>query len=124
MFGGKVGAESSFSGLLSLLGGVLNGDDLSVAVWLGTGAVRVLLSKFIAKLTGLLPTFGFSARLTGGGPGLCETSRLCSPDLLGGGGEGGCEGGSEGDLPGSKRGVCGLLGILKCLGEEVPEADI
>lgn len=94
-----------------------------MAVWLETGVARVLLSTFIAKLEGLLPTFGFSARLTGGGPGFCETSRLCSPDLLGGGGEGGFDGGSEWDLPGSRRGVCGLLGILKCLGEEAPEVE-
>ena len=46
---------------------------------------------------------------------------MCSPDLLGGGGEGGWDGESLGDLPGSKRGVFGLLGILKCFGEDVPE---
>jgi hypothetical protein len=86
---------------------------------------KLLLSRGIVKLTGLLPILGFSDRLIGGGPGFCEVSRLCSPDLLGGGGEGGCEGGRDGDLPGSKRGVFGLLGILKCLGEDDPDvADI
>lgn len=122
MLGGKAGAGSSCSGLLSLLGGVLNGDDLSIEVWFWTGAARFLLSMFIAKFTGLLPILGFSARLTGGGPAFGGASRLCSPDLLGGGGDGGWDGGREGDLPGSRRGVCGLLGILKCLGEEDPEA--
>ena len=100
---------------------MLKGDDFSWEVRVETGATRLLLSRVIIKLTGLLPILGFSARLTGGGPGFCEVSRLCSPDLLGGGGEGGCEGGRDGDLPGSKRGVFGLLGIRKCLGEDVPD---
>jgi hypothetical protein len=48
-----------------------------------------------------------------------KDSLLCSPDLRGGGGEGGWDGDSERGLPGSRMGVCGLLGILKCLGEAV-----
>lgn len=69
---------------------------------------------------------GFSARLTGGGTGLTSlTSRslLNSPDLRGGGGEGGCDGVNRGDfrgsrtgVRGSKTGVWGRLGILKILG--------
>lgn len=47
-------------------------------------------------------------------------SRRNSPDLRGGGGEGGRDAGSLGDLPASKRGVDGRLGILKCLGDEPP----
>lgn len=49
-------------------------------------------------------------------------SRRYSPDLRCGGGEGGKDAGSLGDLPGSKRGVDGRLGILKCLGEEPADA--
>jgi len=70
---------------------------------------------------------GLSARLTGGGFGFAGASRtsrvslLNSPDLRGGGGEGGCEGCILGDLPGSKCGVLGLLGILKFLGDALPE---
>lgn len=59
-----------------------------------------------------------------GGGAAFEGSRLSSPDLRGGGGEGGREGGSDGDFPGSKIGVCGLLGILKCLGEDVPDEEV
>lgn len=47
-----------------------------------------------------------------------------SPDLRGGGGSGGCEGNSEGDLLGSKTGVCALLGILKCRGDDGPDAEL
>ena len=72
------------------------------------------------RAIGLLAILGFSARLTGGGA-LKEASRRNSPDLLGGGGEGGLDAESLGDFPGSRRGVPGLLGILKCLGEELPE---
>jgi hypothetical protein len=120
LFGDKEGDNSSFSGPPSLLEGVLKGDDLSLAVSFWLEATKLLVSEFIPNLTGLFPILGFSARLTGGGPGFCGASRLCSPDLLGGGGEGGCEGGREFDLPGSRRGVFGLLEILKCLGEDVP----
>jgi hypothetical protein len=73
------------------------------------------------RAKGLLAILGFSARLTGGGGALKEASRLNSPDRRGGGGEGGLDAESLGDFPGSKRGVLGLLGILKCLGEDPPE---
>jgi hypothetical protein len=66
---------------------------------------------------------GFSARLTGGGATLLEASRLNSPDLRGGGGDGGREEDREGVFICSKRGVWGLLGILKCLGEDDPEVE-
>lgn len=58
---------------------------------------------------------GFSARLIGGGTGLCPSSRslLSSTDLLGGGGEGGCDGVRRGDFRGSTTGVCERLGVLK-----------
>ena len=65
----------------------------------------------------LLDIFGFSARFTGGGAPLNDDSLLISPDLLGGGGEGG----GLGDFLESRRGVLGRLGIRKCLGEEPPE---
>jgi len=81
----------------------------------------VVASVRNVRAMGLLAIFGFSARLTGGGA-LKEASLRNSPDLLGGGGEGGLEAESLGDLPGSRRGVPGLLGILKCLGEDPPEA--
>lgn len=48
-----------------------------------------------------------------------EESLLNSPDLRGGGGEGGI----FGDFRGSRRGVFGRLGIRKCLGEEAAEDD-
>lgn len=69
-------------------------------------------------------TFGFSARFTGGGTILEGISRLISPDLRGGGGEGGCEGVNFGDLVESSVGVWDLLGIRKCLGEPVPEFNV
>lgn len=77
-----------------------------------------------AKAGGLLAIFGFSDLLTGGG-GLkdADASLLISPDLRGGGGDGGRDGESFGDLVDSTIGVCGRLGILKCLGEFVPLAD-
>jgi hypothetical protein len=80
----------------------------------------VVASVRNVRAIGLLAILGFSARLTGGGA-LKEASRRNSPDLLGGGGEGGLDAESLGDFPGSRRGVPGLLGILKCLGEELPE---
>lgn len=81
------------------------------------------------RLAGIL---GFSERFgigAGRGRGFAGASLRNSPDLLGGGGSGGCEAG-EGDNNGGFRdstsGVCGLLGILKCLGDATPgaEADI
>jgi hypothetical protein len=51
------------------------------------------------------------------------TSLRISPDLLGGGGSGGKCGGRNGDLRASICGVCGLLAILKCRGDEVPELE-
>lgn len=72
----------------------------------------------------MLAILGFSIRLTAGGAGLTAASRLSSPDLRGGGGDGGCDRGRDGDLAGSRLGVCGLLGILKGLGEDVPEVEL
>ena len=46
-------------------------------------------------------------------------SLLSSADLRGGGGEGGWDAGKDGDFLASKSGVDGLLGILKCLGDEL-----
>ena len=114
------GAGSSCSGLLllPLLGGVLNGEDLSAKR--GGPGSRVVASVRKFRAIGLLAILGFSARLTGGGPLFAsELSRRNSPDLLGGGGEGGPDAESLGDFPGSRRGVPGLLGIRKFLGEEV-----
>lgn len=80
------------------------------------------------RLAGIL---GFSKRLGGGagrgsGTGFAGASLRNSPDLLGGGGSGGCEAG-EGDSNGGFRdstsGVWGLLGILKCLGDAAPGAE-
>jgi hypothetical protein len=68
---------------------------------------------------GLFPILGLSALLTGGGRGLKTDSLLTSPDLRGGGGDGGLDADNEGDLPASS-GVLGRLGIRKCLGEEPP----
>jgi hypothetical protein len=118
---GMAGAGSSYSGVLPLLGGVLKGDDFSVVPRGGPGS-SVVASVRNARATGLLAILGFSARLTGGGGALKEASRRSSPDLRGGGGEGGLDAESWGDFPGSRRGVLGLLGILKCLGEDPPEA--
>lgn len=75
----------------------------------------------------LLLILGLSARFTGGGLGFVAaswtslTSLLNSPDLRGGGGEGGREEDTLGGLPDSTRGVLGLLGSLKCLGDAPPE---
>jgi hypothetical protein len=66
----------------------------------------------------LLAILGFSALLIAGGA-LLAASRRNSPDLRGGGGDGGRERGRDGDLAGSKPGESDLLGILKCLGEDV-----
>ena len=56
-----------------------------------------------------------SALLAGGGGGCFVFSRSSSPDLRGGGGDGGCELESLGDLPGSRMGVVLRLGILNGL---------
>jgi len=92
---------------------VLKGDVLSSGIWCPGSSLREI---------GLLATLGFSARLTTGGPTFTEGSRLSSPDLRGGGGEGGCVGRSIGDFLASTIGVWGRLGILKCPGEDLPEA--
>ena len=106
---GSSGGETSRSGLL--LGGVLNGDVRSLMFRgvLGTSCVISVTARAI----GLLAIFGFSDRLTGGGGALkvMDESLLISPDLRGGGGEGGRDGDSLGDFA-SIMGVCGLLGIL------------
>lgn len=83
---------------------MLNGDDLSFAFGVGIGA-SVVASVRNPREIGLFPIFGFSALLTGGGGGLNVDSRLSSPDLRGGGGEGGWEEGKDGDFLGSRRGV-------------------
>jgi len=116
------GAGSSCSGLLPLplLGGVLKGDDPPLEPRGGPGS-SVVNSVRNVRARGLLAILGFSARLTGGGGALKEASRLNSADRRGGGGEGGLDARSLGDFPGSRRGVLGLLGILKCLGEDPPE---
>jgi hypothetical protein len=104
---GKAGAESSSSGLLPLLGGVLKGEDRSLEICEGLGAR--LGGSLSARDMGLLAILGFSDRLIGGGMALKETSLLISPDLRGGGGEGGTDGDNFGDnlgeLFGSKCGV-------------------
>lgn len=80
----------------------MKGDDLSKDPRGGTGS-RVVASVRNVKVAGLLATLGFSARLTGGGAALTKVSGLLSsPDLLGGGGDGGLDAESLGDLPGSK----------------------
>lgn len=115
---GETGLGGS-SALLLLRGGVPNGEACSS----GNGdKIAVVASDLAPSEMGLLEILGFSDLLTGGGRGLyVDSRRIISPDLRGGGGDGGCDGVSEGDLLGSSRGVCGLLGIRKCLGEEVPE---
>lgn len=75
---GNIGGGGSSRGLP---GGVLNGEDLSCELYTGAG------STF--RDIGLLATLGFSALLTTGGAGLGVASRRNSPDLRGGGGEGG-----------------------------------
>ncbi len=119
---GIAGAGSSCSGVLPLplLGGVLKGDDLSLEPRDGPGS-SVVASVRKARDIGLLAILGFSDLLIGGGSALKEASRRSSADLRGGGGEGGLDAESLGDFPGSRRGVLGLLGILKCLGEDPPE---
>lgn len=50
-------------------------------------------------------------------------SRLNSPDRRGGGGSGGCVTATEGDFRISIIGVCGLLGIRKCRGDDGAVAE-
>lgn len=84
---GSIGGES-FSGLPLLLGGLLNGETLSLSR-------RVLISKaWLAsgRYEAREGISGFSALLTGGGAGLASLkslSRRSSVDRRGGGGEGG-----------------------------------
>ena len=114
-----MGGDSS-SGVPLLLGGLLNGETLSLFR-------RVLISNAwlaSARYEDRDGISGFSALLTGGGIGFVSlTSRRISVDRRGGGGEGGWEGVSRGDLRdsrmgvrGSNIGVCGRLGILKFRG--------
>lgn len=85
---GRVGSTggSSASGLLASCGGLLKGDRSAAieGAWLRLGAFTMMLDR-------RLP--GFSARFTGGGTFAVGAlgSRLSSPDLRGGGGDGGCE---------------------------------
>ena len=60
---------------------MLNGDDFS-------SYLRADPSSSLSPV-GLEAILGFSERLTGGGPGFVGASLLNSPDLRGGGGEGG-----------------------------------
>jgi hypothetical protein len=62
---------------------------------------RVVASLRNARPIGLPEIFGFSALFTGGGT-LDMASRRNSPDLRGGGGDGGCDADSFGDFPGSR----------------------
>lgn len=77
-------------------------------------------------LAGIL---GFSERLIGGGGRVnifAVASLRNSPDLLGGGGSGAwgaAEGDNKGDFRCSTSGVWGLLGILKCRDNEIPELE-
>lgn len=101
------------------------------------GSVDCISTGVIASLSVLWPytelrlagILGFSRRLGTGaarGRGFAGGSLRNSPDLLGGGGSGGCEAG-EGDNNGGFRdstsGVWGLLGILKCLADATPGAE-
>lgn len=117
---GRAGGETSLSGLL--LGGVLKGDVCLLA-GCGVRGARVVTSVTESAI-GLLAIFGFSDLLIGGGGlNVMDVSLLISPDLRGGGGEGGLDGDNFGDLAESIIGVCGRLGILKFLGELVPVED-
>jgi hypothetical protein len=99
--------EGPSSGLLPLLGGVLNGEAFSSNNSRFAG-VRAEGSTLLPRTDCLLDIMGFSARLTwGGGPFefLAEASRRSSPDLRGGGGSGGCTAGNVSDFRGSSNGV-------------------
>lgn len=113
---GNIGGDSSSSTILALLGGVPKGER-----WSGLG--------FIGLGSGTLPPtidrrgLGLSARFTGGGTigdGFTSRSLFSSPDLRGGGGEGGWVVFGRGDdRRGSGLGVLDRLGILKGLEEGV-----
>lgn len=115
------GGGGSSPGLLSPLGGVLKGEALSLRGCTFAGAS----SPLCPWKDCLLGIFGFSVRLTGGGPidNFGVASRRSSADLRGGGGSGGCTAGITRVLRGSNRGVWGLLGILKWRGDEAPEEE-
>jgi hypothetical protein len=115
------GGRGSSLGLLSLLGGVLKGEALSLRGCTFAGAS----SPLCPRKDCLLGIFGFSARLTDGGPidNFEAASRRSSADLRGGGGSGGCTAGITEVLRGSNRGVWGLLGILKWRGDEAPDVE-
>lgn len=98
-----------------LPGGVLKGDVFSCGLYCGAGSG--------CRDMGLLAILGFSALLIVGGA-LLVASRRNSPDLRGGGGDGGRDRGREGDLAGSKPGESDLLGILNGLGEGVPGNEV
>jgi hypothetical protein len=116
----NVGGRGSSPGLLPLLGGVLKGEALSLRSCTFTG----VSSPLCPRKDCLLGIFGFSARLTGGGPiGSFEASRRSSADLRGGGGSGGCTAGITEALRDSNRGVWGLLGILNWRGDEAPDVE-
>jgi hypothetical protein len=108
---GNDGGASSSPSLPVLLGGLLNGvvscflRGLRSRAGLGSPNTEVLEAAE-----------GFSARLMGGGKAL-ESCLFSSPDLRGGGGDGGCEAVNRGDLRGSRTGVCGRLGILNGRGD-------
>jgi hypothetical protein len=78
----------------------LNGET-SLLDGLGLLSSRGVASVRKDRATGLLAIFGFSDLFTGGGT-FDTASRRNSPDLRGGGGDGGCEAESLGDLLGSK----------------------
>ncbi len=108
---GSIGGDSSFSGTLAVLGGVLKGESLSGLNCADLGSSLGALSPTIDRRV-----LGLSARLTGGGTTdevFASRSRLSSTDLRGGGGEGGCGEVSRGDERRvSRPGVVGRLGIL------------
>lgn len=69
---------------------MLNGDVFSIGICTDIGA-KFTPSALEPKPIGLLDILGLSARFMGGGPALKEEFLLTSPDLLGGGGEGGSD---------------------------------
>lgn len=79
---------------------MLNGD-ISLFELFGRLGSSVVASVRKVNANGLLAIFGLSALFTAGGT-LIDPSRRNSPDLRGGGGEGGCDGDSFGDLLASK----------------------
>lgn len=121
---GNMGGVSS-SAVPLLLGGLLNGEILSLArVCRSVGWLGCVKSEKRAA-----PIKGFSARLIGGGTGLppsfVSRSRRSSADRLGGGGDGGWEGVRRGDdLRGSRTGVWGRAGILYCFVAGTGDEDL